>query len=309
MNKIHISGYGSMLYFIYRSTFITLLLPFLIHFQSDAIWVAIIGSILGYFLLWGYLKIAKHNKYDNIIVAIDSILKKGIGFVCNTFIMICILSFFILLFSKLVTFTNIQYLKETPTFLIALLFLFTVLFIGLKGIETISRASLLFFLLSLFLLFIKFSGLWNQINLQNLTPILVHNKIDILLGSVKYAFTGIVPLFLLLLTNFQNITPHKNIIKKTKWFYFLTSIILFINIFLILTVLGPRLILLYHYPEFHLLRNVKLLGFMNKLESILSIQWIIDMLICLSLCFTYIKTYLQFYTKKIVHLFIAKVSQ
>ncbi len=307
MNKVHISGYGSMLYFIYRSTFITLLLPFLITCKADAIWIVIIGSILGYFLLSIYLKIAKKNEHKNIIIGIDQFMKKGSGFILNTFIIIGICYFFGLLFTKLIAFTNTQYLRGTPIFFIACLFLFTIIFMGLKGIETISRACLLFLLLSLALLMIKFSGLYNQINFYHLTPIFETKPTHIIIGSVKYAITAVVPLFLLLLVPFHQITPRKKIIKKTKWFYFLTSIILFINIFLILTVLGPRLMLLYRYPEFHLLRNVKLLGFMNKLESILSIQWIIDMIICLSLCFVYIKTYILYYGKKIVSIFTAKV--
>lgn len=307
MNKVHISGYGSILYFIYRSTFITLLLPFLVSFNTDSIWIVILGSIFGYFLLSFYLKIAQKNKYDNIIVGIDKKVFKGIGFILNTLLAIGILYFFILLFTKLTIFTGTEYLKGTPTILISLLFLFIIIYIGRKDIETVSRASLIFFMVSFILLIVKFSGLWNQLDFSNLLPIFTHKPTSLLVGSLKYASIGILPLFLILLINPKDITPTKRIKQKTKWFYILTSSILFINVLLILTVLGPELLSLYNYPEVHLLRNIKLLGFMDRLEPLLSIQWIIDMVICLSICFIYIKTYFLYYGKKTLRFITSKV--
>lgn len=309
MNKVHISGYGSILYFIYRSTFITLLLPLLVSFRTDGIWIVILGSIIGYFLLSIYLKIAKKNSYDNIIVGIDKKVFKGVGFLLNTMIVLAILYFFILLFTKLTLFTGSEYLRGTPTFLISFLFLFIIVYIGCKDIETVGRASLIFFMISFLLLLVKFSGLWNQLDFSNLLPIFTHKPTSILIGSFKYACIGILPLFLMLLINPKDITPTKKINKKTKWFYLLTSAILLMNIFLILTVLGPELLSLYNYPEVHLLRNIKFLGFMDRLESLLSIQWIIDMIICLSICFIYLKTYFLYYGRKIMRLITSKVSQ
>lgn len=295
MNKIHVTGYSAMIYFIYRSTFLTVSLPMLLHHQGDGFLICLLGSIFGFFIFLGYLHFLKKNKEDNIIVWIDKKWKYKIGFCINTFLIIPILLFSFFLLHNLIHFIQFEYLKNTPIFLIYLLILGTLLFIGLKDFDTISRASFIFLLISILFYFIKIFGLLDSIQIQNIKPIFREDIISLLASSIQYAIYTTLPLFLLLLVSKNNIEPQKNIIKKTKLVYVITSIALFVQLFFVLTVMGTHTLSIYTYPEFHLLSNVNILGFIERLGSILSIQWIIDMILCIALCFIYVKVYLLHY--------------
>lgn len=299
MNKVHILGFESLLYFIYRSTFITLSLPLLTSFKQDAILVCLIGSIIGFFLFTILLTILKKNTYDNIIIFIDKFFPKYISLFINISLLLIFILLGFLLFSRLIDFTHAQYLRDTPIIMIIFLFIGTILYLVSKDFETISKASLLLFMISFTFLLLKGLGLWNQVNIQNIMPLFKSHPNSILIGSLKYASITTLPLFLLLLVSNKNIIPNHNLYKKAKRFYLFTSILLFINMFFILTILGPNLLSIYTYPEFHLLKNVKILGFIDKIESILSISWILDMTICITLCFMYVKNGLLYYLKKL----------
>ncbi|MDD3341794.1 MAG: GerAB/ArcD/ProY family transporter [Bacilli bacterium] len=309
MNKIHIAGLGAMLYFIVRSTFMILLLPLLLSYKQDGLLICVIGSLLGYFLFSIILSLFKRNQEPDIICYLDKKLPIGIDFVINAVLAIIFFALGWLILIRLVDFTHLQYLRELPLFTIAGLYIVVSIFLAMKDFETISKASLIFLLISLVLLIIKTVGLWGQIHVENLFPLFTHSLLDILKASLIYAFMTTIPLFLLLLVNKKQIEPQKDLQKKIKGTYLFTEAILFLHVFLILTVLGANLTLIYHYPEFHLLRNVKILGFIDKLESILSIQWIIDMMICISLCFIYTKTFLCHYFQKLFPKLYNKINK
>lgn len=308
MNKIHITGFGSMLYFIVRSTFMIVLLPFLLPYKQDSLLICIIGSIIGYLLFTVILRLWKKNQEPDIIHYFDKKLPTGINFIVNLGITIVLFALGWLILTRLIDFTHVQYLKEMSIFLIGLLYIGTIVYLASKDFETISKASLIFLLLSFFLLLIKVIGLIGQVHLENLFPLWNHSLWEIGKASIVYAVITTIPLFLLLLVERKQIEPQKGLQKKIKGMYIFTAAILFLHIFLILTVLGPHLMEIYHYPEFHLLSNVKILGFIDKLESILSIQWIIDMVICITLCFIYAKTFLFYYIKNLFPKFYNKVN-
>lgn len=284
-----------MIYFIYRSTFLTISLPMLLKHQGDSLLICLLGSILGFGIFLGYLSLLKQNKENNIIVWIHKKSQNKLGFCMNTLLMILILLFGLFLLYHLTHFIQFEYLKKTSLSIVYLLILGTLLFMSFRDFDTISRASFIFLLISILFYFIKIFGLLGSIQIQNIKPIFKENVMSLLLGSIKYAIYTTLPLFLLLLVSKQNIEPQKNIIKKTKWVYIITSITLFLQLFLIIAVMGTHTLSVYTYPEFHLLSNVNILGFIDRLESILSIQWIIDMIVCISLCFIYVKTYLLYY--------------
>lgn len=295
MNKIHITGYGSMIYFIYRSTFLTISLPMLLKSKGDSLLICLLGSVFGFLIFHGYLFFLQKNEEENIILWIDKKLKSKFGFCINTLLIFPILLFSLFLLHNLTHFIQFEYLKDTPTFLIYILILGTLLFMSLKDFDTISRASFLFLLLSILFYFIKIFGLTDSIQIQNIKPIFKEDIFSLIKNSIQYAIYTTLPLFLLLLVSSKNIEPRKNLIKKTKWIYIITSITLFIQLFFIIAVMGSYTLSIYRYPEFHLLSNVHIFGFIDRLESILSLQWIIDMILCICLCFIYVKTYLFYY--------------
>ena len=75
--------------------------------------------------------------------------------------------------------------------------------------------------------------------------------------------------------------------------YTLINLTLFCILFFTLTVFGVELANLYQYPEFHLLKRVSIGGFVQRIESTLSIQWIFDLFMTNLLTLYFLHTTLE----------------
>ena len=64
----------------------------------------------------------------------------------------------------------------------------------------------------------------------------------------------------------------KNIIK----IYSLSVFTLFLIAIIIMGVFGPELSVMYRYPEYMMLKKIKILSFVEKIENLVSVIWIID---------------------------------
>ena len=71
-------------------------------------------------------------------------------------------------------------------------------------------------------------------------------------------------------------------------------------------IFGIKLAMLYQYPEFQILKHVALIGLSSRLDSILFIQWIFDILILIIIGLYYIvdTTHMFIKEKKNICLFI-----
>ena len=284
-----------MIYFILRSTFISLLIPFLNIYKQDSILICLVGSLFSFIFFHLYLYFLKQNNHKNIIVYLSKKLPIPINFIVNIVIVLSIIFFGATIFYKLLHFISSEYLKQTSIFFITICFILFICYLSKKSFSTLSKACFIFLSFSLILYLIKVFGLIGEIKIENIMPLYKINMSTLFIESLKYAFIVTLPLFLLLQVSKENIEVNKNLIKKTKIIFVLTCLLLFINLFLIISVMGPNLMSVYSYPDFHLLSNIKLLGFISKIESLLSLQWIIDMVICITLCLLYVKTYLKYY--------------
>jgi len=73
-------------------------------------------------------------------------------------------------------------------------------------------------------------------------------------------------------------------------------IIFSINLF-ILSIYGVNLATLFQYPEFHLLKRLSLIGFIERFEDVLSIQWIFGYILAIVLSLYAVKKYICSYLK------------
>lgn len=308
MNKIHAFSYQTILYFLCRSVFFAFLIPLLIKYKNDMILVSFLGSIIAYIIFSFLINIFHKNKKDNIIKRIDK-YPQIISIVINIFIGLIILYFTFILITKICNFIRIEYLENTSIVLIYILLVGTTLYISHKDLETISKSSTILFFISIFLFIIKCILLLRHINFSYIMPLFTNSFFDILKGSFMYAIIIVIPTFLLFLISEDEIYPKKNIQLKIKKMYAFILLISIIHTFLILTVLGPNLSSIYIYPEFHLLTNVKVLGFLEKIEAIVSIIWITDFIITISICFIYVKTLIIYFLKKLHPKFYNKISK
>ena len=100
-------------------------------------------------------------------------------------------------------------------------------------------------------------------------------------------------LILLLSIPKNNILNNKKFAKSILITYFLVYIIAALVIFIIISVLGSNLALIYQYPEFHVLKRISFGGFIERVESTLSLRWIFYMFTIVVFGLYFIKNYIS----------------
>jgi spore germination protein KB len=89
-----------------------------------------------------------------------------------------------------------------------------------------------------------------------------------------------------------------------KGFFFINMVIIFIGI-VIIFVLGPNLISVYRFPEYMILKELKLFNFIEKIENLVSLIWFFDIFIITSLCLYNVNDILEKNNKnKLLYIFI-----
>ena len=297
MNKIQKSNYLSLLYFVLRSSFLSILTPLILRQKENSIITMISSIFLGFLFFLVYVYFTKKNPNKNLFEIFESVLGKKVGFILSSFFILSCLFYLSLLFLNLTNFIYTEYLHETNFYILLFLIFLFVFYVTNKSIESLLKGSFIFFIISVFLFVIKTIGIFYDIDLSYL-----HTSFHIdLKTSVSYGIYTVLPLFCLLIIPIHNIKNNKFLITKQILTYFFTTFILFLNIFFIITILGPNLANAYFYPEFHLLKSVRILGFIEKIESILSMSFIFDLYLCLVLICFVLKEYFKRYFNKLLY--------
>ena len=295
MNKISQLNYLSLFYFLLRSSFFPLLLPLLLPLENISLLSMILAILFGYFLLTIFFTVQNRFADKNILDAMEDGFGKKIGFFINSFLCFVVFLLMLIQMLHLTNFIYTEYLNETSFFVLVLLFFLSTFYVAHKGLESLCKSCFLFFILSIFLFLVKCFGVISEVDPMYLLPFKITHPF--LKETFSFCTFYILPLFLILLIPKNNIKRNHVLSSNMKLTYLFTSLMLFLNLFFILTVLSPSLASTYSFPEFHLLKSVKILGFIEKIESFLSIAPIFDMFVFLVLGFLYIKTYVRKYFK------------
>ncbi|MDO5569597.1 MAG: GerAB/ArcD/ProY family transporter [bacterium] len=226
----------------------------------------------------------------NILDLNKNLFGKIIGTILNYIIAIIFLIISISSMYNLINFIVSQFLAETPILIIGILFSIVIFYAVYKGFEVISRISIIFFVINLTLFIIAISGLISEIDISNIKPILEYGLKNPFISSLQICSINLLPVFLLL------IFKRNDIIDKEKYNKYLFIYMIICNILLLsfigvtTLILGNNLISAYQYPEFIVLKKVKLFGFLDRIENVVSIQWILGLFMSLVLTTYYITT-------------------
>lgn len=313
MKTINSLEYNTLLWFLTRATFIEITAEILLNTAHQDSWISIIiAIIIGLlpFSLFSYLK----NKYpDQNIIKINKTKLGKFGTLLNLILIASTLIFAICSFWIIVHFIDSQYLYRTPIMIIIIVLILPVIYTIIKNIHIFSKVSLIMFYISLFFILVILIGLVGNINIDNLKPIFNNSPNNILYGSFCFIGFNVLPLFLI------NIIPKNKIKgyspKKSFIFYLISGLSLLNVMFLTISIFGIHLSELYNYPSFHLLKRVSVLDIIDRVESILSLEWFLALFVQIVISLFFIKEALKetFQTKEktnniimiIVCLFIA----
>ena len=182
-----------------------------------------------------------------------------------------------------------QFLSDTPIIIIYIIPSIVILYGIIKGIETLSRTSLILYVIMIILVIIAILGLAPQIEFNNYKPILENGLTKTIKGALIFILSDIIPIFILLTISKKNIINKEKTTKSIILFYTLSIIIMFTNIFMTIGTLGIHLTDMYQYPEYMVLKQISFFNFLDRIENFVTIQWIFRTFILVSLVVFYIK--------------------
>jgi len=251
--------------------------------EVDLIPAIIIGFLIGIIPLLMYFYINNYKKELAIHELTIKIFGKPIGIIVNTLLLIFASIIASTFMFDLVTFITTQFLSETPFLLIGILFSLVVIYAIHKGIETISRVSLILITINAILFLIAVFGLFQSAQLDNLKPYLEYGLTRPFKGGIHVLLINIVPLFLLTMISKNEITDQKKIKKNIILAYLFSFIICFGVGFFTMSVLGINLAKIFQYPEYIVLKKVNLFEFLDRIENLVSMQWMFGLFMIITI--------------------------
>lgn len=275
-NKLNNFDVSTLNYFITRA-FLTgyLFNALLLLIKQDSWIIPLVGVIIGILFILLVVYILNYKPKLNFAEKLISLFNKPIGSILT--IIFCLFCFFmcILTYLNLNNFIHGQFLSKTPTLAIAIVCMIAIYYVLTKGLNTIAKTGNILFYIAMILFFISFLGLLPFMQIENLKPFLNSKPTNYIEALNCFYSFNIVPILFLTILPKNKINNPK--LKKTLTLSFLLSTFtMFIVMFSTIASFGYELTSLYKYPEFHVLKNISLMGLEARIESILIIQCIFD---------------------------------
>ena len=271
MNKEHFS----LTYFLSRPFFFGIIYSQIFSLsQADSIIACLLGTIIGAGILYTISKM----KLDNSSRVLQ---------------LLFYLFLLILALSSIETYVSSYLLVKTPKIVYIIPAIILITYVSLKDTKSLKKVSVLFMIISI----TSFSSiiflLSNYININNVLPLFTQKPISVFKSSLIFGNMSSLPNILLKEENID--------IKKQIFYYFVTSLINTFLCILTLSALTPEVAKIYSYPEYMVLKRIKLFDFIENTENLSVLMWYFDYFFLLSMVFKKILTITK---KRIVFIFI-----
>jgi len=255
--------------------------------KADSYISIIIAYIIGFIplLLFIYL----FNQEKNINELLKDTFGNILGTIISYLLLIPIGIIGICSVYSISNFMVSQFLSDTPIIIIYVIPCIVILYGLIKGIETISRTSLILYVIMILLFFIAIFGLAPQIELDNYKPLLENGLTNPTKGALMFILSDITPLFVMLSISKKNIINKEKTTKYIIIFYTISIIIMFLNIAMTIGTLGIYLTDMYQYPEYMVLKQISLFDFLDRIENFVTIQWIFRTFMLVTMIVYYIQ--------------------
>ena len=225
--------------------FILLEALFLLFFFKTNLINFILGSILG-FIIYTILKRFSSNKIGKIILIIISLFL-----------------FFLILY-HIIDFISYNILKNYSIWIISFSLIVTIYYLSIKGFHPFIKTLEISMYFVLFVKVLSIILLLPQININNFNQNLLTN-ISI---NNSFIIISLFTSFILLLTY---TISNKEISIKEFSFSIIHPILLKL---LIISILGKTLTDIYYYPYISVFKRIKYFDFIERMEGILSFQYL-----------------------------------
>ncbi|MED4452094.1 endospore germination permease [Metabacillus fastidiosus] len=241
---------------------------------------------LGIGLLVIQLYSALGNLYPNMTLVeyTEKILGKWLGKTISLlfFIYLMILSASVL--RNIGDFITTEFMPETPILAIHILFM-SVVIIGTRlGLESVARASEIFFPGVILLFFLIVIAIIPQGNMEQIQPVLENGIKPVLKASTSFIIFPFLELIVFLMI-FPFLNQKKDFRKAVSIGAFMGGIVIFIIVALSILVLGPATTERYIYSTYLLSKQINVGDFLTRIEAVLATIWVFSIFIKLTICF------------------------
>lgn len=286
MKQIRLIEYNSMIWFLLRASLVGTGTSFVLTLaRQDSLFSILLAFLLGFIPIILFNKLKKMNPNKSIISLNNEL--SFFGKILNIIMMISVFAFIFMLFWNLTNFISTEFLYKTPSLFVGLCFMLPIIYAGTKDFDVVSKISLICFYVIMMFLILIIAGLTKEIDISNLNPLFQISSNNLVKSVLFILCYNVLPIFLLLIIPENKVK--KSTIKSTFAFYGLTFLSILNFFFIIISCFSPELAVLYDYTEFHIFKRVSLGDFIDKVESFLSIEWIIGLIVSIIIGIHYLK--------------------
>ena len=268
--KINSFGFSTLLLSLSSSAFYGTFSSYILYkTKTDSFLTIIIGFIISLIISNRILHL--FNKYPNKSFTNRNKPNK----ISILFYIVLSMFTYTLLSLRLSTFISNQYLVNTPNYIILLMILLITFYTSTKGIETITRVSIITFFISIFIFIFDFISLIPQINTENFFPLFITSLKDIIITSILFSIYFTTPITYLNSFKKNQIVDTKSFNKNYYIMIFTSIIIILLNMFTTIGVSGYHVNNLFDYPVYTTLKRIHLFSFLDSMENVSIMLWML----------------------------------
>lgn len=269
-----------IVYFLTRNMFLGYGFSLLLDRTSKDSYIgAILGIFIGliFMMMYSYLIKLKGNK------SLKEIFKNHKVIGLFTRILFLLTSIMILVYALVnyKIFVVSFLLVSSPEIFVTIPFIILATYAAFKGLKGISRVAGSLIPISVIISIIILFSLSGLFELTNFLPILTVKPGSLVATAITFAGISTFPNIL----TFHIRGDNKGMIKM----YLLASSLLILAMISINGVLGEALVNIFRFPEYMVLKQIKLFSFIEKMENVLSLIWVLDLFITVSMAIYSIK--------------------
>lgn len=288
--KIHAFSIFSMIFSIMISPLLVISFNSMTNIAGVDSYISVfIGILMGLIPVYIINKIMSFDENKNIHQINDILFGKIGGKIINIILILNMVAIAINSIYSLTSFISSEFLYKTPQLFIAIMFFIPVLYATIKPIHIFSRSITFFTYFSLLLFILSFLGLITQIKINNIFPIMEFGITKPITSSLIFISYSVLPIFLITTIPKKDIYSKMSLKKIIYISYIIGGISIFLVTFLVISIFGIDLTILYEYPVFYILKRVISASMFERVETILAIQSILYLYITICICIFYIK--------------------
>lgn len=286
INKEKISAFQFrtlVIFFTIGTTIINVPSYMAVEAKQDA-WIgAALGVALGLIIIWLYTKLGLLFPRMTFVEMNRALFGQWIGNTLSLFFLLLPFLYGSELLYYLGSFMSIEIFPETPVAAIHFLMVVIVIMGVRLGLETIIRSSEIFIVFFFILFIILVAFITPQIKLENLQPVFEADVKSLLRGAFIFIDFSTATAVILLMIFPASVNQPKAAAKSFIVGYLIGGFVMIVIIFLNISVLGVDNTARHLYPTYILAREINIGHFIQRMEAVLAIMWILSIYVKMSM--------------------------